>query len=173
MNSNDNKLDMTLSDIFGSRYVIPLYQRNFAWRTDEIQQLLQDIWGAFQKGGTGNYYIGSLVVMKRHSGDYEVVDGQQRLTVISLIAILMGKLSSPILFYDSRPEVQEFFELLCRNSGATDAAYALNAPSLFYLKEACDFIRTACAEQPKQDEKGKISYSKAAFLQSEGIADYF
>ena len=108
MNNNDNQYGMTLSDIFSDRYVVPLYQRNFAWRTDEIQQLLQDIWDAFQKSNTGNYYIGSLVVMKRHNGDYEVIDGQQRLTVISLIAILMGKLTRPMLFYDSAAHVRSW-----------------------------------------------------------------
>ena len=172
MNNNDNQYGMTLSDIFSDRYVVPLYQRNFAWRTDEIQQLLQDIWDAFQKSNTGNYYIGSLVVMKRHNGDYEVIDGQQRLTVISLIAILMGKLARPMLFYDSRPEVQEFFDLLCRNSDAPDAAYKLNAPSLFYLKEACDFIKNATVEKTEKRD-GQFSYSKVAFLGCRELAAYF
>ena len=172
MNNNDNQYGMTLSDIFSDRYVVPLYQRNFAWRTDEIQQLLQDIWDAFQKSNTGNYYIGSLVVMKRHNGDYEVIDGQQRLTVISLIAILMGKLTRPMLFYDSRPEVQEFFDLLCRNSDTPDAAYKLNAPSLFYLKEACDFIKNATVEKTEKRD-GQFSYSKVAFLGCRELAAYF
>ena len=172
MNGNENQLGMTLSDIFSNRYVVPLYQRNFAWRTDEIQQLLQDIWDAFQKGSTGNYYIGSLVVMKRHNGDFEVIDGQQRLTVISLIAILMGKLARPMLFYDSRPEVQEFFELLCHNSGTPDAAYVLNASSLFYLKEACDFIKNATVEKTEKKD-GKIFYSKVAFLENHELENYF
>ena len=173
MNSNDNQLGMTLSKIFSNRYVIPLYQRNFAWRTDEIQQLLQDIWDSWQKSNTGNYYIGSLVVVKRHNGDYEVIDGQQRLTVISLIAVLMGKLTRPMLFYDSRPEVQEFFELLCRDSGKPDAAYALAAPSLFYLKEACDFIRTASVKKSDRTANGKTSYFNVVFLEAAGIAEYF
>jgi len=172
MNRNDNKLGMPLSDIFTGRYIVPLYQRNFAWRTEEIQQLLQDIWDASQKNNTENYYIGSLVVMKRHNGDFEVIDGQQRLTVISLIAILMGKLTRPILFYDSRPEVQDFFELLCRNSSTPDTVYTLSAPSLFYLKEACDFIKTATVDQQILTTEGEITYSKVTFLNSVQIADY-
>lgn len=161
---------MTLSDIFSNRYVVPLYQRNFAWRTDEIQQLLQDIWDASQKGS--DYYIGSLVVLKRHNGDFEVVDGQQRLTVISLIAILMGKLTRPMLFYDSRPEVQEFFEQLCRNTEKSEVAYASTEPTLFYLKDACDFIKNATVEKMEKID-GKISYSKVRFLDEPGLEDYF
>ena len=149
-----NDLGKTLADIFADKYTIPLYQRNFAWRTEEIHQLLQDIYEACRKNPNGNYYIGSLVVMKRHNGDYEVIDGQQRLTVISLIAMLLKDrkgepvLSRPVLFYDSRPEVQEFFELLCKNQGKPEDALRLAAPSLFYLKEACEFLKTAKADFP-------------------------
>ena len=81
----NGELAMTLKGIFGDKYSIPLYQRNFAWRADEIQLLLQDIYEALKKNSKGKYYIGSLVVLKRHNGDYEVIDGQQRLTTIFLL----------------------------------------------------------------------------------------
>lgn len=148
-----NDLGKTLTEVFRDKYTIPLYQRNFAWRTEEIHQLLQDIHEACRKNSTGNYYIGSLVVMKRHNGEYEVIDGQQRLTVISLIAILLGKLSRPVLFYDSRPEVQEFFEMLCKNPGKPEDALRLAPPSLFYLKEACEFLQNAKADLPDGSEE--------------------
>ena len=153
MNDYNQNMGKTIAEIFSGRYVIPLYQRNFAWRTEEIHQLLQDIHEACRENPVGNYYVGSLVVMKRHNGDYEVIDGQQRLTVVSLIAILLGKLSRPVLFYDSRPEVQEFFEMLCKDSEKQGEALRLAAPSLFYLKEACEFIKTAKSDLPDGSEE--------------------
>lgn len=48
-----NNLGKTLSEIFSDKYIIPLYQRNFAWRTDEIQQLLQDVYEAMLKSPSG------------------------------------------------------------------------------------------------------------------------
>ena len=170
MLNNETKMDKTVAEIFRDRYVIPLYQRNFAWRIDEIQQLLQDVYDAY-KNQAGNYYIGSLVVLKRHTGDYEVIDGQQRLTVISLIAILIAKKVkcaslSPILFYDSRPEIQEFLGLLC--SGKEDEAMALTAPTLFYLKGAYEFLLDACVEQPAQEKDVKIK-----FFDDAGVVKYF
>lgn len=162
-----NELGKTLAEIFGDKYIIPLYQRNFAWRTEEIHQLLQDIHESCHKNPKGNYYVGSLVVMKRHNGDYEVIDGQQRLTVISLIAILLGKLPRPILFYDSRPEVQEFFELLCKNPGNPKDALCLPAPSLFYLKDACEFLKTATADLPDGLE------GHAQYLADPQFAEFF
>ena len=49
MNNNTNEMAMPINGLFSNRFVVPLYQRNFAWRTDEIQQFLQDIWDAFKK----------------------------------------------------------------------------------------------------------------------------
>ncbi|ADV43643.1 DUF262 domain-containing protein [Bacteroides helcogenes] len=66
------------------RYVIPRYQRAYAWEDKEIEQLIDDIYDINQ---SENYYIGSLVVskIKDKSETYEVVDGQQRLTTLYLL----------------------------------------------------------------------------------------
>ena len=66
------------------KYIIPIYQRNYAWEDKEISLLIQDLGNACQKS-KDNYYIGSLVVYKRENGDFEVIDGQQRLTTLTLI----------------------------------------------------------------------------------------
>ncbi len=75
---NDN---VTLFDK-GAHYVIPLYQRAYAWEDEEIKQLIDDI-----NDSTGDYYIGSLIVakIKGQEEQYEVVDGQQRLTTLYLL----------------------------------------------------------------------------------------
>ena len=59
------------------KYVIPLYQRAFAWKEKELVQLVEDV-----NGSKGYYYIGSLIVYndEQHTNVYEVIDGQQRLT---------------------------------------------------------------------------------------------
>lgn len=79
--SNDNDAHR----LFGTcRYAVPLYQREYAWRTEvEIERLMADI-----KDSDPNrcYRLGSLSVMKRKSsGEFEVIDGQQRLTTIYLL----------------------------------------------------------------------------------------
>lgn len=65
-------------------YVIPLYQRDYAWEDKEIVQLIDDI---NDIDSSENYYIGSLVVSKVQDKPvkYEVVDGQQRLTTLFLL----------------------------------------------------------------------------------------
>lgn len=86
MKTNNNYVKtLTINELLNKdRYIIPIYQRNYAWGDDEISLLIQDLWNAYEKN-KNNYYIGSLVIYKRGNGDLEVIDGQQRLTTLTLI----------------------------------------------------------------------------------------
>ena len=89
-----------------AHYVIPRYQRAYAWEDKEIVQLIDDI-----NDSTGDYYIGSLVVakVKDKVETYEVVDGQQRLTTLYLLLhylVSRGDLEGEVgktLSFDCRP----------------------------------------------------------------------
>lgn len=138
INDTEN-LGKSIAEIFDRqyKYVIPLYQRNFSWRQPQIEQLLQDIYSAF-KNGQNHYYIGSLVVLKRSNGDFEVVDGQQRLTVLSLITKIMKVNDEPRLFYDSRPEFEEFLaDFYKSKDGNSDIDY----PQTAHLRNAIGYIK--------------------------------
>lgn len=75
--------EVTIFDT-NAHYVIPRYQRAYAWEDKEIVQLIDDI---NDIDSSENYYIGSLVVSKIQgkAETYEVVDGQQRLTTLFLL----------------------------------------------------------------------------------------
>ena len=63
----------------GVDYVIPMYQRNYAWDEGEITQLIQDVIDYLPDGR--HYYIGTLVVYERKCSKptvFETIDGQQR-----------------------------------------------------------------------------------------------
>ena len=81
----DEKRHTTIFCGAKEKYVIPLYQRAYAWTDTEIEQLIDDI----MEHNGDRYYIGSLIVYKR-SEEYEVIDGQQRLTTLLLLAIELG-----------------------------------------------------------------------------------
>ena len=104
---------LTISDLFDNEnkcnYIIPIYQRNYAWGDDEISSLLQDIKNACEKSKEQdkNYYIGSLVVYRRDNGDFEVIDGQQRLTTLTLIMHHLGKLSFRNVSFEHRDESEQ------------------------------------------------------------------
>ena len=81
------------------KYIIPLYQRAFAWEDDEIQRLLDDIYD-FQ---TDTYYLGSLIVSRNNIDTFEVIDGQQRLTALYLLLGYLGySLNKDSLIYECR-----------------------------------------------------------------------
>ena len=160
-----DNLGKSLREIFDNqnKYIIPLYQRNFSWRREQIEQLLQDIFSAFKQNPNGNYYIGSLVVLKRSNGDLEVIDGQQRLTVLSLITKIIGINKEPRLFYDSRPEVEEFFKVFY-NSG--DGSCNIDYSQTAHLKNAIDFIK----EIDLDAEKHKRRINEADNIVIDGIS---
>ncbi|MEI7505157.1 MAG: DUF262 domain-containing protein, partial [Paludibacter sp.] len=63
-------------------FSIPLYQRLFEWEKPQITQLLNDLYDGFEQKPNEPYYIGMLTA---HNND--LVDGQQRFTVLMLMAI--------------------------------------------------------------------------------------
>ena len=92
--------ELKLKEIFaGSEYVIPIYQRSYAWEKDEIEQLLNDIYDS-----TGRYYLGSLIVDEVFPNIFSVIDGQQRLTTLFLLLIFLndGSLSRNALRFEAR-----------------------------------------------------------------------
>jgi hypothetical protein len=76
-----------------SRYLVPMYQRNYAWGEGEINQLIQDVLDYQQQKPNQTYYIGTLVVFERPNGHFEVIDGQQRFTTLTLLAFALKRLS--------------------------------------------------------------------------------
>ena len=68
-----------------SDYRIPIYQRNYAWKWEEIFDLVQDIYDAFTQNANQFYYIGTLVTHSIGNKHFDVIDGQQRLTTIFIL----------------------------------------------------------------------------------------
>ena len=112
-NAKEYVKTLTISDLFNDEnkcnYIIPIYQRNYAWGDDEISSLLQDIKNACEKNKEQdkNYYIGSLVVYRRENDDFEVIDGQQRLTTLTLIMHYLDKLVFRNVSFEHRDESEQ------------------------------------------------------------------
>lgn len=83
--------EFTVEQIFNNNeYVIPIYQRNYAWSRFEIEQLLDDI-NDIDINKTKKYYLGNLIVNERSVNCFEVIDGQQRPMVIYIQGIYILK----------------------------------------------------------------------------------
>lgn len=92
---------LKIGELIGSdTYVIPVYQRDFAWGANELERLVRDIENA-RCAAIERYYIGTLVTF--HKDDiYEVVDGQQRLTALSILLALSDYQEHIELHYEAR-----------------------------------------------------------------------
>lgn len=85
--------ERAISKVFSNDYVfrIPDYQRPYAWTPEQARDLLDDLLG-FMKASGGSvenmppYFLGSIVLIKSElAPDADVVDGQQRLTTLTLL----------------------------------------------------------------------------------------
>lgn len=79
-----------VSDVFANiNYLVPIYQRNYAWSETQIEQLIEDIESSIDSFNK-NYFLGNLIVNQMDNNVYEVIDGQQRLTTLYLIEKYLG-----------------------------------------------------------------------------------
>ncbi|MDH1276643.1 MULTISPECIES: DUF262 domain-containing protein [Acinetobacter] len=71
------------------RFIIPVYQRNYSWQNKHCAQLLNDLKGLIKKPDAPHFF-GSIVSSHMQGGkreDFLIIDGQQRLTTISILLI--------------------------------------------------------------------------------------
>jgi hypothetical protein len=71
----------------GLTYRIPRFQRDYSWTDDEWEDLWLDLIGTLQPGGEPAHYMGYLVLQSTDDRSFAVIDGQQRLTTVSLIVL--------------------------------------------------------------------------------------
>lgn len=112
-------IDELLSN--NDKYIIPIYQRNYAWGETEIKQLIQDIIDKQKSDSKSKYYLGTLIVDEKTQNNktyFEVIDGQQRHTTLTLINAYLHKNDSDKksnLFFDARPQVRKYIDVLYRS----------------------------------------------------------
>ena len=87
--------EQNLDKVFCDDYLfeIPFYQRPYAWTTEEVGELLDDLLFAMDKDADAPYFLGSIVLIKGDDPDSKVVDGQQRLTTLTMLLCALRELA--------------------------------------------------------------------------------
>lgn len=88
--------EVPLSKVFSSDYefTVPDFQRPYSWRPEQATQLLSDLTEALDRNDSEPYFLGSVVLVKdKAAPSSEVIDGQQRLTTITLLLSLFRDLT--------------------------------------------------------------------------------
>lgn len=84
-----NTSNETLRKLFGNglTYRIPSFQRDYSWTPDEWEDLWEDIVAMFEPDGEPSHYMGYLVLQSADSKQHDIIDGQQRLTTLSVLIL--------------------------------------------------------------------------------------
>lgn len=150
-NNDSNAIEyLSVKKLFDgdNRYVIPIYQRNYAWDIEEVNQLINDI----KNHDGNNYYLGALTVKKRADNAFEVIDGQQRLTTLFLILSVLNHSFKSNLSFEHRQNSSDELNIIKQQSElnsdsqiAKVYSYLIkNKDSLFDIKDgnADDYWQT-------------------------------
>lgn len=87
--TNFNTKNDTFRKLMGNglTYRIPRFQRDYSWTEEEWEDLWMDILGTIKTGGEPAHYMGYLVLQSENDKTFDVIDGQQRLTTLSIIIL--------------------------------------------------------------------------------------
>lgn len=114
MKANETKVEDFLSSN-KTQFVIPVYQRNYDWTTGQCKQLLDDILEVGTSKKMNAHFIGSIVYV--HDDVYTasrikeltVIDGQQRLTTLTLVYLVLHRLAKVIQNVELVNEISETY----------------------------------------------------------------
>jgi uncharacterized protein with ParB-like and HNH nuclease domain len=106
----------TIHSLMGEKFFIPSYQRGYRWNSQQVNDLLNDLFEFFQKDRTKDeYYCLQPIIVKKHESYWELIDGQQRITTIYIILTYFNerfneKFRKKLfdISYQTRPSITDF-----------------------------------------------------------------
>jgi len=110
----------SIYELMGQTFTIPHYQRGYRWEDQEVTELLDDLWAFQKEKESGDFYcLQPIVLQENENGNYDVLDGQQRLTTLYLLLVYLEErrkedgYSQPLfsLNYSTREKCEEFLSI--------------------------------------------------------------
>lgn len=144
-------------DLFNYNFNIPYYQRGYKWEAQEVTELLDDLWDFNKNAQQGEFYcLQPIVVKSKGDNNYDVIDGQQRLTTIFLILSFLKNGAEEegyntnlfSLTYETRLESEEFINQLGFTKGINDSNV-----DFYYISSAYEVIQDWFKSHPGSKSK--------------------
>lgn len=111
--------DHSIGSAFKDLYVVPDYQREYVWEEEQVEQLLMDLLDAYSSDNKKAYFLGTIVTF--NSGNqYELIDGQQRLTTFFILLCAIKKI------YQKNAEQTSVIESLIYSPTMNDEGDTIN-----------------------------------------------
>ena len=104
-----------INRLINKKFYIPTYQRGYRWDIRQVEDLLNDLYEFKNTANTnaGEFYCLQPIVVKKREDDYEVIDGQQRLTTILIILKYLNQKRTFSINYATRPGSEQFLDGIC------------------------------------------------------------
>ncbi len=115
--SNEASLKLIKVSSLQGVFIVPGYQRGYRWSEIDVERLLDDVF-TFDEKNNQSYCLQPVVVKRKENGEFELIDGQQRLTTLFLIYSHMHAMNPGIeisdfhIRYDTRPGSEAFLSSL-------------------------------------------------------------
>src|ERR1700761_5311663 len=95
----------TVNTCLQQKFVLPTYQRDFKWEVKHLQELMTDVQDAFLGSwavthgrrdvlGYESYFLGTIITTQVAQGGKAIVDGQQRITTLTLLLAFIHRYSN-------------------------------------------------------------------------------
>ncbi len=142
----------SISGMADYEFYIPDYQRGYRWTNEHIDNLLDDLANHVLKTGEGTpFFLEPLVVSEKGEKRFELIDGQQRLTTLFLLAHILAALYSPPkhprkpvqykLIYPESGGNQGFMDAIAADPLREAWEDADSCPDFHFIANACTRIR--------------------------------
>lgn len=168
----DNSQWLSVKDIVSKykKFNVPSLQRTYRWGEKEITLLLNDLYEFYNtnEDSTNDFYpLQPLILKKSNKNDdtWNVLDGQQRLTTIKLIASFLGMNKDYFLdiSYDTREKTKDFLDNIS-NKKEEDVGTSME---LYYIFHAYEVIKAWFQKNKKEKDTEKIDAIRNVLFEKE------
>ena len=169
---NFDAVQVDINDILSvnRRYVIPRNQRDFSWEKLQLDEFWDDIRRNIQyENGSfshAEYFLGTVVLSgTTDSSMLEIIDGQQRLSVITILISLISRKLRSLNYIESADDIVNTYlvskaSIISAKAHLTEKISKSNGRDFFKLK--CQ-SKEDCHPKVKSDEDEKINYAYTYF----------
>lgn len=140
--NKSNLLDtktLSFNDIIGNGkiYQVPQFQRDYSWDRDNWEDLWNDILNVYENGES--HYMGSIVLLRKNDSLFNIIDGQQRFTTLSIISLaIINKIQELASENIDKEHNEERFKLLMSDYIGQKDSVSLKYSSKLFLNENND-----------------------------------
>ena len=111
--------EFNIDNLFNGKYNVPIYQRPYSWGTTQVEQLMRDMFSAYNNRFTNNnsenlLFVGTIFIKNERNvlnkyTEYTIVDGQQRITTLTLVLmVILNYLNSVKSEDDAMRELKDY-----------------------------------------------------------------